>query len=1139
MNLIAGTVGTHLGNVVKKFGQSRPFAETLGRLKTGSGEPIPVSGLAGSAPAILLANLQKSIPPPIVAVLSDADTAINLYDDLHFLLGEEKIAYFPPLGIPPYDFRSPAAEVTGQRLATLAKMRDGDFRIIIAPIEALIEPTISLAEFEAGRLSLQVGDEIDIEALVSKLSHLGFRRVPLVEEIGDFALRGGLIDFFSPGFDYPIRVEFFGDTIETIRQFDVATQRSERKLDKISLLPRREVGVTEETIEKYMERIPEKDADLIRARFRNDPELPGLEWLAISLGITPGSFIDFMPPEVLFYADSLPSLEVAIRSTLDDARRHYDRIRNRLENPPSVETLYCRNQAVVEKIRSSGRIEVLPFKGARTDIIDFQCREHPSIGSRLDLLGQTINGYLNENINFIIAADNAGQAARLGELLSEKIGITAPIPIEVALLKGGFICWEGKLAILTDHQIFGRYFRRTRRKRFKEGVALQNYTSLAVGDYVVHADYGIARYAGLKTIMLDSRPRDCLHLVYANKDKLYVPIEEFNRVGKYSGKDSAPKLSSLGGAGWEKIKARAKKAIEDMAADLIKLYAERKARPGFAFGPDTVWMKQLEASFIYEETPDQLKAIETIKADMEKPTPMDRLVCGDVGYGKTEVGVRAAFKAVESGKQAAVLVPTTILAQQHLATFTQRLRDFPVKIEMLSRFRSRKEQLEIVKALGEGKIDVIIGTHRLLSKDVKFADLGLLIIDEEQRFGVKHKETLRKLKATVDTIALTATPIPRTLHMSLTGARDMSLINTSPKDRLPIVTEICEFEPGIIQEAILREVDRGGQVFFVHNRVQTIEAMRRYLKKIVPQVEIAVAHGQMHERSLEGIMLAFLSGRFQVLLSTSIIESGLDIPSVNTIIINRADRFGLAQLYQLRGRVGRSAARARAYLLTPPYRLLSEDARKRLRAIEAHADLGSGFALAMKDLEIRGAGNILGAEQSGFIEEVGFDLYTRMLEEAVAEIRGEKVIGLPDTKLETDIELMIPNSYINISQQKVEIYQKIAGARSLQEIENIREDVEDRFGRPPDIVNNLFDAAAARITAFALEIEKVRIKNARVELIFKEGRKFDRKEIEGWRRAVAAPLEFALGEQSVIRIDLSPVNEKERIAYLKAALNRI
>lgn len=1128
-----------LSEIITGFGGSRPFEQLLRRLETNTGGEVAVSGLAGSSPAILLANLTKSVSKPIAAIMSDSESAANLYDDLCFLLGEEKVAHFPARMMPPYEFHAPVAEITGQRLLTLIKLLDADFQIVVTPITAIMEPTISLKDFDAGRLSLKTGDELEIQSLASKLVALGFRRVPLVEEVGDFALRGGLIDFFSPGFESPVRVEFFGDTVETIRQFDVSTQRTSERLERVMLLPRREIPITQETVEKYIEQLPDADASLLRARYLNDPELPGLEWLAISFGIEPGCLIDYLPHDALFLLDNIASLKGAIDDTLKDTQRHYERIKDRFEKLPSLEDYYCNKNGLWARLEPAQKINMLPFKGGKADIIDFQCREHPSIGSRLDLLATTINSLLSNAVDFLIAADNPGQASRLNELLCEKMGFTMPLPVEVALLKGGFICRENKLAILTDHQIFGRYFRRTRRRKFREGVAIQSYTSLTEGDHVVHADFGIARYAGLRTITVDGRARDCLLLIYAEKDKLYVPIEEFNRVGKYSGKDSAPKLSSLGGTGWEKIKARTKKAIADMAADLIKIYAERKSRPGFAFNPDTTWMKQLEASFIYDETPDQLKAIETIKADMEKPTPMDRLVCGDVGYGKTEVAVRAAFKAVEAGKQVAVLVPTTILAQQHLTTFTQRLSDFPVKIEMLSRFRNRKEQEEIIKQLAAKSIDILIGTHRLLSKDVRFADLGLLVVDEEQRFGVKHKEELRKLKTTVDTIAMTATPIPRTLNMSLMGARDMSLINTSPKDRLPIATEISEFEPEIIQEAILREVDRGGQIFFVHNRIQTIEAIYRYLKKIVPQVEIAVAHGQMHERSLEGIMLAFLSGRFQVLLSTSIIESGLDIPSVNTIIINRADRFGLAQLYQLRGRVGRSAVRAHAYLLTPPYRLLTEDARKRLRAFEAHADLGSGFALAMKDLEIRGAGNILGSEQSGFIEEIGFDLYTKLLEEAIAELKGEKVVGAPDTKLEADIDFFIPDSYVNINQQKVEIYQRVAGARSLQGIEDIRDDVEDRFGRLPDVVTNLLDAAAVRISAWALDVEKVKFKKERVELQFKENRKFQRKEIEAFHRAVDAPLEFSLGDKPIIRIDLSNIPEKGRLIYLRSALNRI
>lgn len=1139
MDLTAAKSKSHLTIINEKFRESVPFIELIGKIERGTDTEIPVTGLAGSSPALLLSNLTEVVDRPVIAIVSSSEEANNLFDDLAFLIGEAGVCHFPALQIPPYEFRPPSAEILGHRLSTLSRLVRNEARAVVAPVAAVIEPTISLSSFNDGSLMLGIGDEADIYSLAEKLVALGFRRVSLVEEVGDFALRGGLVDFFSPGFDYPVRVEFFGDEIDTIRRFDVSTQRTTDKLKHIELLPRREVPITQESIERYIERMPEDDADLIRARYLNDPELPGLEWLAVSFGIETGCLLDFIPKEPLFFLNGAGNVKAEIDDILKDARRRYDRIHDRLIEPPEIDRYYINIEKVNTHLENGRKIDMLPFKGGRENIIDFQCREHPSLGSRLDLLSSTINIFHKEGIRFFIAADNPGQASRLNELLSEKIETTAALPIEVALFKGGFVSRENGIAVLTDHQIFGRHFRRTRRRKFKEGVAIQSYSSLNAGDYVVHTDYGIAQYKGLTTIKVNGRMLDCLLLTYAEGGKLYVPIEEFNRVSKYSGKDSAPKLSSLGGTGWEKVKARTKKAIADMAADLLKIYAERKARPGFAFVGDTTWMKQLEASFPYAETPDQLKAINDIKADMERPVATDRLVCGDVGYGKTEVAIRAAFKAVETGKQVGLLVPTTILAQQHMTTFTQRLSDFPVKVEMLSRFRTRKEQKLILQELAEGKVDIVIGTHRLLSKDVKFADLGLLIVDEEQRFGVRHKEKLRKIKTTVDTIALTATPIPRTLQMSLMGARDMSLIGTSPKDRLPIATVISEFDPETIAESILREVDRGGQVFFVHNRVQTIESIYRYLKKIVPQVEIAVAHGQMHEKSLEGIMLAFLSGSFQVLLSTSIIESGLDIPTVNTIIINRADRFGLAQLYQLRGRVGRSTVHAHAYLLTPAYRLLTPEARKRLRAIEAHADLGSGFALAMKDLEIRGAGNILGPQQSGFIEEVGFDLYTKLLEEAVAELKGETIPPTPDTKLEIDIEILIPEEYVNISQQKVEVYQRIAAARTLEDIEKIREDVEDRFGRAPYQVNNLFEAAAVRISAFANGINKVRIKSGTVELQFDDSKKFQRKEIESWRQAIEHPMEFSLTESAQIRIDLGQLNRNKRLAYLRSVLNKI
>ncbi len=1129
----------YLATLVGEFAKIPPFEKLVGRLSGQTPEPVTIAGLAGSSNAIMLSELAKRTDRPIVAVMADSDSAADLYDDLSFLHDNKKIGHFPARRCVPYEFRSPTAEITAQRLYTLSMLLSGSLEIVVTSIEALIEPTIGRKTFDQERLYIKAGQEMAIEDLATKLVAMGFNRETLVEEIGDFSLRGGLVDFFSPGFDYPIRVEFFGDEIDTIRHFDVSSQRTTGRLDEVLLLPRREVPITQETVERYISNLPENDADLVRARYLNDPDLPGLEWLAGSFGIDGGCLTDFMDNGCIYYLGGYDHIKGMIKDIFETAGRHRERILDRMTSPPEVSRYYANLGIVQTAIERNYRIDHIPFKRSMLDLIDFECKDHPALGSRLDWLDNIIGEFRAKGIRHLVAADNPGQAARLGELIADKVKDGSEVPIEVAPLKGGFVSEKYKLAVLTDHQIFGRYFRRVRRKKFKEGVAIQNYTSLEKGDYVVHSDHGIARYIGLTTIEVGGNPRDCLHLQYANGDKLYVPIEEFNYVSKYAGKDAAPKLSMLGGSAWEKIKARTKKAVADMAEELLKIYAERKTRPGFQFGPDTTWQRQLEASFPYEETPDQIKAINAIKMDMERPQAMDRLVCGDVGYGKTEVAIRAAFKAIEAGKQVAVLVPTTILAQQHLTTFKERLKDFPVKIEMLSRFRTRKEQTAIVDDLAAGKIEIIIGTHRLLSKDVRFKDLGLLIVDEEQRFGVKHKETIRKIKSTVDTIAMTATPIPRTLHMSLSGVRDMSLINTSPKDRLPIITEIREFEPETIADAILREIDRGGQVFFVHNRVQTIEAMYRYLKKLIPQVEIGIAHGQMHERSLEGIMLAFLAGRFNVLLSTTIIESGLDIPSVNTMIINRADRFGLAQLYQLRGRVGRSSKRAYAYLLTPAYRLLTDDARKRLRAIETHSDLGSGFALAMKDLEIRGAGNILGPQQSGFIEEVGFDLYTKLLEEAVAELKGEKVLGTPDTKLDTDMEMMIPGRYISINQQKVDIYQKIAGAKTLDEIERIRDEVEDRFGRLPQETANLFEAAAVRISAWANDIMKVVFKKGRAELTFDGSKKFDRKQVESWRQAVNFPMEFQLSGSPKILIDLTAVPGTDRLNNLRGILNKV
>jgi len=1098
--------------------------------------PIRLTGLAGGAVAFLLASLYEYRDGNILFVTADFDEGQNLADDLANLIGEDAVSFYPPRQVYPYEFRSPSGEITGQRLSALAALLAPEKKVVIAPIRAVVEPTMARDMFAGESLHLEVGQELDPDDLARRLVSLGFNRVGTVEEVGDFAVRGGLIDFFSPASELPVRAEFFGDIIDSLRHFDVRDQRTVERLDNIDLLPRREAPIRAETIEDYLERLPEKDADLIRARFICEPDLPGLEWLAIRFGIPRGSLLDYLDTSDLAILDGGKSLLDDMVDFFEHGRQHYEMAKSRFDEVPALEECFFDPHGQYDRLLSHVNLAIHPFRSEKDRRFDFGCHEHPAVGSRLDYLADLTGQYHKRNYLTVITCDNKRQAERLGEIFAER---DIAVPVEVFHIHAGFISDDLNIALLTDHQIFSRRFRRIKRRRYKEGVALTSYANLNPGDIVVHADYGLARFTRLETITVDERTRDCLLLAYRDGDKLYVPIEEFNRVSKYAGKDSVPRLTSLGSPAWEKLKKKTKKAVTDMAADLIKLYAERKMTPGYRFNEDTVWQRQLEASFAYEETPDQLKAIRDVKKDMESPTPGDRLICGDVGYGKTEVAIRAAFKAVENGKQVAVLVPTTILAQQHYTTFSSRLKEFPVRIEMLSRFKSRKEQKVIIDDLASGKVDIVIGTHRLLSKDVYFADLGLLVVDEEQRFGVTHKEKLRKLKKNVDTITLTATPIPRTLQLSMMGARDMTLITTSPRDRLPIQTEIVEFNPHIVAEAILREIDRDGQAYFVHNRVQTIEAMYRYLKKHLPQVEIAVAHGQMHEKELEGVMLAFLAGRFQVLLCTAIIESGLDIPSVNTIVINRSDKFGLAQLYQLRGRVGRSDRRAYSYLMTPPYRLLTEDARKRLRALEAHSDLGSGFALAMRDLEIRGAGEILGARQSGFIEDIGFDLYTKILEEAVAELKGEKVERLPDTKLEGSLNLYLPDDYVNVKQQKVDIYRRLADCKRLDDIEELREEVIDRFGRMPEEAGQLFDAAGLRLAAAITGAEKIKVNRLKITVEYPATAEFTRSDIEAIRRAIDAPLEFSMMGGFTFTADMSSIKSSDRLNYMRKALDTI
>jgi transcription-repair coupling factor (superfamily II helicase) len=780
---------------------------------------------------------------------------------------------------------------------------------------------------------------------------------------------------------------------------------------------------------------------------------------------------------------------------------------------------------------SSGLVAPAGLRDHQRWNVDAKLQE--SFGSDIELLRESLTRHSRDGRVFIMC-DNRGQAMRLSELLGET---ATDVALEVGSLEKGFALPEAGLVVYTDHDIFDRY-RRRRRRKFKGGAPISSFEALVQGDYVVHVNHGIGRYVGMTRVEADGRLVDCVVVDYAEGGKLYVPSDEIDRLQKYVGRDGVkPRVNKLGSAAWTRTKARAREAVEKLARELLELYAKRKARPGHAFNEDVVWQQELEASFIYEETEDQLRATEEIKRDMESSRPMDRLVCGDVGFGKTEVAIRAAFKAVMDGKQVAVLVPTTILAQQHMTTFSDRLADYPVEIDVLSRFRTPKEQKRILERVADGKVDIIIGTHRLVQKDVKFHNLGLLVIDEEQQFGVMHKETIQKMRETVDVITMTATPIPRTLHMSLVGARDMSIINTPPRDRLPVRTEVVAFDADLIVEAVLREMDRGGQVYFVHNRVETIEGMATYLRGILPGFVIDVGHGQMSERQLESVMMRFLEGQIDILVCSMIIESGLDIPNVNTIIINRADRFGLAQLYQLRGRVGRSNHRAYAYLLIPRDRGITPIARRRLAAIQEFSELSSGYKLAMRDLEIRGAGNILGAEQHGHMLAVGFNLYAKLLRRAVKGLKGEPEKELPEASVDIKIDAYIPDSYIADNDMKIDIYKRIRDASALDAVDGLSSELADRFGRLPPEVAGLLDVQALRIACEAVGVRRIGLSRGTVEAEFTPGREPSPGRIRDALNECETPLEFDARAGLTVKFP-SPGGRREALRLGRKVLMR-
>ncbi len=1024
----------------------------------------PVCGEAtGASKALLAVELAVQRKQPILIITPEQSDAYLMQDDVKFFCNAHEnppdVFVFPHLELLPYESQVPELTIRMERLAPVQHIlehRDvGHPYIIITPVAAALKRMPPLSHYEDQSLRCKTGKTLKRDAVSEWLVQQGYEFRDLVAQRGDFSIRGDIIDIFSFSYSYPVRLEFWGDEIDSIRLFEVASQRSIEQIKEVVFYPGNEESLLAKAIEAGQDLLP------FWTIFGSEPLVLFAEMDQIER--ESGNFYSLIEKRY----ESVVTGEAEdheLKLSDEDFHEHQSVI---LEPP---EFLYCTPNDLAASIEYQPSLQVTEFTLEPDD-------HHINIGAKpVEVFGedkaQRIKSLISLNASgktVMIVCDNDGQKSRMDEIIQEQLdGDTMKPPqLLIGEMHRGFSLPYPNVLLCTDREIFGRY------KRYRtpslDGIALplEDLVDLQPGDYVVHIDHGVAKFAGIRRLETEGKEGEYLELRYAENGVLYVPIEQIDRVGRYLGGDNVePTLSKLGTKNWERTKSRAKQAIEDMAEELLDLYATRSIQKGHMFGKDTHWQHEFEASFLYEETPDQWRAIEEMKRDMEGDEPMDRLVCGDVGFGKTEVAIRGAFKAVMDGKQVAVLAPTTILCEQHFHTFTERLADYPIKIEMLSRFVTSGEQKKTVKRINEGDVDIVCGTHRLISKDIKFNDLGLLIIDEEQRFGVKHKERLRQMRKTVDTLILSATPIPRTLYMAVSGIRNMSLVSTPPKNRHPIETYIMEWSSDVIESAILRELSRDGQVYFVHNKVQSIVQIAKLIQDLVPQARVCVGHGQMGERELESVMKKFIAHEYDILVATTIIENGLDIPNVNTIIINKANEFGLSQLYQLRGRVGRDRHRAYCYLMVPSKNALSPVSRRRLLALQQHNQLGAGFQLAMQDMEIRGIGNILGREQHGYMVSIGFDLYTKLLSGTITNIRSKK--GLQpewETTLEMTPKGTIPPTYIESSTQRMSMHQRIAKIKTYDEIDRLREELTDIYGKPPKQVERLFLGLRIRVRA--------------------------------------------------------------------------
>lgn len=1151
------------------------FQSTVVGLKGHLKEQL-VTGLTGTARMLYVAALYQEVKRPILLVTHSLNQAQKAYEDLQELVSKDEILLYPANELVITEIAIAGRETLGEKVDVLSRLSQGFKGIVIVPFSGLRKLFPPQSVFKQNHIHLKVGDVYEIDSFVEKLIKTGYERVDLVEKPGECSVRGGIVDVYPVNFDHPVRIEWFDDEVDSIRLFSVSDQRSFDKWQEVVIPPALELFAERQVLYQAGERVEKllserlqktKDASLKEKlneaigydidQLKKGSLFTGIYKYITQIYTNAESLLDYMPKETVMILDEPTRILESARQMEREEGEWQTALLQQGEFLPQLKISLSYDDVILKA--DLQRIYLSLFlrqvQGIQPqNIIQFTCRSMQQFHGQIHVLKAEWDRWIKGNYRVMFLASSEERLDRLERVLNDygmdplkDQSSNPPTPgkpvIRIGSLQNGFEISSLRLAIITEGEVFTQKQRRTRRHtKMDHAEKIKDYQELKPGDYVVHVNHGIGRYIGIETLEVGGMHKDYLHIQYAGNDKLYVPVEQIDQVQKYVGsEEKTPKVYSLGGSEWSKVKNKVKSSVQDIAKDLIELYAKRQQSKGYAFSKDTPYQKEFEALFPYEETPDQLRSIEEIKRDMEQEQPMDRLLCGDVGYGKTEVAIRAAFKATMDGKQVAVLVPTTILAQQHYETFRERFADFPVKIEVLSRFRSRKEQKEAIEGLKNGTVDIVIGTHRLFSKDIQFKDLGLLIIDEEQRFGVKHKEKIKQMKHNIDVLTLSATPIPRTLHMAMMGVRDLSIIETPPENRFPVQTYVLEYSAALVREAIEREMARGGQVYFLYNQVQNIEQMADQIRMLVPDARVAVAHGQMPESELESVMLEFLDGEYDVLVSTTIIETGVDIPNVNTLIIYNADKMGLSQLYQLRGRVGRSNRIAYAYFTYQRDKVLSETAEKRLQAIKEFTELGSGFKIAMRDLAIRGAGNILGAEQHGHIATVGFELYSQMLKEAVEELQGKtSETKVKEPTFELSVDAYLPSEYIQDEKQKIELYKKIRGVTTLEEVMDLEEEIEDRFGDLPEPVQMLMKVARIKAYAIRYEIESVQQKDGEITIKFspEATEKIDGEKLFEIAQDFIGKIRFSTGQCMGVVFKVSGMGSKEALEMVERFLEK-